>query len=97
MPTQSINNLSLKRYSQEAHEILVYNFEQYFYSRNFKLGSGADIKEMTYYRHLQELLCNNNCQVYNDLYDKIAGKLKKVPKRRKTISYLLYCLNQENI
>lgn len=96
MSTQSINNLSLERYSQEAHEILVYNFEQYFYSKNFRLTSGADIKEMTYYRHLQELLCNNNCQVYNDLYDKIAGKLKNCPKQRKTISYLLHCIEQEN-
>lgn len=95
MSTQSINNLSLERYSQEAHEILVYNFEQYFYSKNFRLTSGADIKEMTYYRHLQELLCNNNCQVYNDLYDKIAGKLKNCPKKKKSISHLIKQMREE--
>lgn len=89
MSTQSLNNLSIDRYRKEAHEILIYNFEQYFYEKRFKLGSGADIKEMSYYRHLYELLCNNNCQVYNMLYDKIAGEYVNYENEQVTLSEII--------
>ena len=84
MSTQSISTLSKNKYSEEAQEILIYNFEQYFYYRNFRLGTGIKEDESLHNMYLLELFCNNNCEVYNYLYDKIAGRLE--PKRNKKLA-----------
>lgn len=95
MSTQSITSLSKEKYSEEAQNILIYNFEQYFYKKNFRLGDGIDEEEAFHNMYLQELLCENNCQVYNDLYDKIAGKVKNCPKKKKSISHLIKQMREE--
>lgn len=86
MSTQSISTLSKDKYLREAQEILIYNFEQYFYYRNFRLGTGIDEEESLHNMYLSELLCDNNCEVYNYLYDKIAGKLKTKKSKKLSIS-----------
>lgn len=95
MSTQSITSISKERYTQEAQDILIYNFEQYFYHKNFRLGDGIDEDETLHNMYLQELLCNNNCEVYNYLYDTIAGKVKNCPKKKKSISHLIKHMREE--
>jgi hypothetical protein len=76
MSQQSITLLSKSKFAQEADEILIYNFEQYFYYKNFKLGLGADIREANYYSKLKEVLCIDECEIVNYVQDKIKGKIK---------------------
>lgn len=88
MSSQSITLNTIEKHSEEINEILIYNFEQYFYSKNFKLGSGANIREMSYYRHLKELLCDNNCEVANFIQNKLQGNPQKIKKRKKLHNYM---------
>ena len=95
MSTQSINLNYKKKHIEEATEILIYNFEQYFYEKYFKLGGGADIHEMTYYRHLKKILCIDDCEIVNYIQDKLDGNLgeQKQNKVRKSFSQSLYNYN----
>ncbi len=95
MSTQSITLLTKEKYAEEAQELLVYNFEQYFLHKNFRLGEGIDQDEVMHNMYFKEMLCENNCQVYNYLYDAIAGKVKKCPKKKKTVSDLIKRLREE--
>ena len=83
MSSQSIVLNTIEKYSEETNKILIYNFEQYFYSKNFKLGLGANMEEMSYYRHLKELFCDNNCEIANCIQNKLQGNPQEVNKRRK--------------
>lgn len=81
MSQQSINSNTLDKFSRESKEILIYNTENYFYDKNFKLGSGANIEEMTYYRHLRKMLCDSDCEIQDLIYKKLNGELTKKPNR----------------
>ena len=95
MSQQSINLLSKSKFAQEADEIVIYNFEQYFYNKNFKLGSGADIREANYYSKLKESFCIDECEIVNYIQNKIDGKLDIKPKKKKLSNYLSQLKEQE--
>ena len=95
MSQQSINLLSKNRFAQEADEMVIYNFEQYFYNKNFKLGSGADIKEASYYLRLKNTFCVDECEIVTYIQNKIDGKLNIKPKKKKLSNYLLQLKEQE--
>ena len=98
MSSQSINTQTIQRWQEQSREILIYNFEQYFYHKNFRIGSGtADQEELDHNMHMYELLCNNNCEVYNYVYDKFAGKLEEnCPKKKKSVSEIIEIFNRQN-
>lgn len=96
MSQQNITELSKVKYAKDAEDILIYNFEQYFYHKNFRISDGMNEEETTHNRYLLELLCANNCEVYNALYDKISGIVTNKPKKKKSISYLIKEWNEEN-
>ena len=95
MSQQSINLLSKNTFAQEADEIVIYNVEQDFYNKNFKLGSGADIREANYYSKLKESFCINECEIVNYIQNKIDGKLDIKPKKKKLSNYLSQLKEQE--
>src|SRR5690606_34979817 len=93
---QSININNVDKYINQAREISIYNFEQFIYFNNFRLGNGADLDEMTYYRHLKDILCTNDCEVYNYLQDKLEGKLKTKKYKKRSISEIIINLRKES-
>jgi|TARA_R110000782_G_scaffold267592_1_gene363176 hypothetical protein len=77
MSSQSISLNYKSKHVQDTREILIYNFEQYFYEKHFKLGKGADLEEMNYYRELKKILCNDNCEIVNYINSKLNGELQQ--------------------
>ena len=97
MSTQSIELNYKEKHIEEATEILIYNFEQYFYEKYFKLGGGADIHEMTYYRHLKKILCIDECEIVNYISDKLRGELiEEEGKEIKKLSFSKMLHNYNN-
>jgi hypothetical protein len=83
MSTQSITLNTVEKHSQQVREVMIYNFEQYFYHKNFRLGDGANLEELNYYRYLKDILCDDNCEIVNFLRSKLEGDLKNSPKKKK--------------
>jgi hypothetical protein len=86
MSTQSITLLSKEKIIEEAQEILIHNFENYFYHKNFRLGYGIDEEMSMHNMYLKETLCENNCEVYNYFQDKLAGILNCEKEERTLLS-----------
>lgn len=98
MSQQSINKNSIEKFEQESKEILIYNTENYFYNKHFKIGKRYDIDEMNYYRHLRKMLCESDCEIKDLIYKKLNGQLTEKPNKLYTrLSDLVNLLEiQEN-
>ena len=89
MSTQSITLLSKVKVIEEAQEILNYNFENYFYQKNFRLGGGIDSEMSMHNMYLKEMLCENNCEVYNYFQDRLLGILDCDESERTLLSQMI--------
>lgn len=98
MSSQSINTQTTQRWQEQSREILVYNFEQHFLYKNFRIGDDRDSQEeVEHNMYIYELLCNNNCEVYNYIYDKFAGKLEEnCAKKDRPLSKIIEMFNRHD-
>lgn len=96
MSTQSITLLSREKVIEDAEDILIYNFENYFYHKNFRLGEGMDDVMSMHNMYLKEMLCENNCEVYNYFQDRIAGVLGYEDEDRTLLSQMIVNHNTVN-
>lgn len=96
MSTQSITLLTKGKILQESEEVMKYNFENYFYYKNFRLGSGVDTEISMHNMYLKEMLCNINCEVYNYFQDKLAGIVNYDEDNRTLLSQMIVNKNTSN-
>ena len=89
MATQSITLLSKLKVIEDAQEILNSNFENYFYHKNFRLGDGIDSGMSMHNMYLKEMLCENNCEVYNYFQDRLLGILDCDESERTLLSQMI--------
>lgn len=59
---------------EQVQESMTCNFDRYVYQKNFKIGEGLDYEEALHSMYVKELICNNNCEVYNYIHAKMAEK-----------------------
>lgn len=95
MSTYSLEILDAEKYQKEFEENIIYSFEQYIYKEHFRLGNGIENEdELKHNLILSRILCEDNCEIVNYIQDKLEGKLK-IPPKKKKISELLKCYTEQ--
>ena len=100
MSNYSLEILNKDTYVKEFEDLILYNFDNYFMQKHFKVGRGIeDNEELEHAILFHRVLCTDNCTILNYVKDKIEGKLdKKINhrKRNKKLSELIKASQKEN-
>jgi hypothetical protein len=78
MGQESIKVLSQDNYYDSFKKQLVSEAGKEFLHNNFKLGAGANKDKVRHAQMFYDMLCTDNCEIIDWVWDKIEGKLENV-------------------
>lgn len=86
---QSILVKNIDNYQQEFDNKILSYGEDYSLYRRFMIGEGLNYEKMMHAKMFHRILCTDNCNLKNYIWDKINGRLKDKCDKRDKISTLL--------
>lgn len=92
MSTQQILNIDTSTLSEKFTNEIIFNADQYYFEKHFKMGKGMDIKKALHYSKLQSIICTDNCELSGWIKKKLEGKLEELgvcPPKKRTLQNLL--------
>lgn len=78
MGQESINSKTQENYFDKSKEQLICFANKEKLKINFKLGNGADKDKVRHNQILYSILCTDNCEIVDYIWDKIEGKLENI-------------------
>ena len=89
MSTQSIKLADKEHYASTFEKRILWNADQYFMYRNYKIGNGIKYDEAMYYSKLGSFICTDNCQLVDYIKKKLEDKLPVCKEKTKEKNYSL--------
>lgn len=84
MSSKNILSLDKQTYIKKNEQRLLRLSDAYFYDKHFLLGEGVNRDEMIFSTIFNSFLCESNCELNNLIKDKIAGKLERKKRKKKS-------------
>lgn len=95
MNAQSILIKNIESYQAQYTKSIIDQGTKYTLKRRFMLGEGMDFKKMLHAKMMYRLLCTENCELKDYIWDKINGKLKDKCSIDKPLKHLIEKYKQE--
>lgn len=92
---QSVLIKNIESYQEDNLKKILRYSRDYTLNNSFLVGEGMDYDRMVHTKLLNKILCTNNCELKDYIWDKINGKLKEKCKKTEPLSKVLKKYEEE--